>query len=122
MEGDNNMWYMIEGFNGYEINAEGVVRSMKMMNADPGHYIKLYSKNTDDPYYILSNNFNKRVKKTRRELLDLVFHSGLPLKSRDENAIYMGSRNKHFYFDEGIYKKEDSNTFKMDFSKFIEKE
>ena len=35
------LWYMIEGFNGYEINKEGVVRSMKMMNADPGHLLKL---------------------------------------------------------------------------------
>lgn len=111
------MWYMIEGFNGYEINEDGIVRSMKMMNANPGHQLKLYT-NTAEPYYILSNNFNKREKVTQRKLLDIVFNSGLPLKARSDEAIYIGSRNKRFYFDEGIYPKEDNN-YKMDFSKFI---
>ena len=115
------LWYMIEGFNGYEINEEGVVRSMKMMNAKPGHQIKIYTDDGPEPYYILSNNFNKRVRVTRKKLLDIVFHSGLPLKPRKEEAIYLGSRNKHFYFDEGIYPKDDNN-HKMDFSKFIVKE
>ena len=119
------IWYMIEGFNGYEINKDGVVRSMKMMNAKPGHHIKLYDEDKDGnpidpPYYILSNNFNKRVKMTPEELLNIVFHSGLPLKPRKEEAVYMGSRNKHFYFDEGIYPKNNNN--QMDFSKFIVEE
>ena len=115
------LWYMIEGFNGYEINEEGIVRSMKMMRANPGHQIKLYDENTENPYYILSNNFNKRVKAYQKDLLNIVFHSGLPLKPREENVIYMGSRNKHFYFDEGIYPK-DNNNYKMDFSKCIVKD
>lgn len=115
------MWYMIEGFNGYEINEEGIVRSMKMMNANPGHQIKLYRKYEDDAYYILSNNFNKRVKMTQKQLLDIVFNSGLPLVTRQDNAIYMGSRNKHFYFDQGIYPTEEKN-YQPDFSRFIVKE
>lgn len=113
-------WYMIEGFNGYEINEEGIVRSMKMMNANPGHHIKLYTGETG-PYYYLSNNFNKRVRVRQKDLINLVFHSGKPLKPRKDEAIYMGSRNKHFYFDEGIYPKEN-NSYKMDYSKFIVKE
>lgn len=111
------LWYMIEGFNGYEINEEGIVRSMKMMNANPGHLLKLDKYG----YYTLSDNKNKRVRRTPQQLIDLVFNSGLPLKPRNENAVYMGSRNKHFYFDEGIYPKEDNN-YKMDFSKFIFKD
>lgn len=111
------MWYMIEGFNGYEINEQGVVRSMKMMKANPGHQIKLY----DEGYYILSDNKNRRVKRTPQELLDIVFNSGNPLVERPEHAIYLGSRNKRFYFDEGIYPK-DENTHVMDFSKFIVKD
>lgn len=109
------LWYMIEGFNGYEINENGQVRSMKMMWKDPGHLLKL----DKHGYYTLSNNCNKRVKRTPKQLIDLVFNSGLPLKPRNENAIYMGGRNKKFYFDEGIYPKDNNDTVKMDFSKFI---
>ena len=58
---------------------------------------------------------------TQRELLNIVFHSGKPLKPRNEHAVYLGSRNKHFYFDEGIYPKSENN-FQMDYSKFIVKE
>lgn len=111
------LWYMIEGFNGYEINENGQVRSMKMMWKDPGHLLKL------DKYgrYTLSNNKNERIRITPEELLNIVFNSGHPLRPRNENAVYMGGRNKRFYFDEGIYPK-DENTYKMDFSKFIVKE
>lgn len=111
------MWYMIEGFNGYEINENGTVRSMKMMWKDPGHLLKLDKYG----YYTLSNNENKRVRITPNELLNLVFNSGLPLKPRPDNAVYLGGRNKHFYFDEGIHPK-DENNYKMDFSKFITKD
>lgn len=108
-------WYMIEGFNGYELNENGVVRSMKMMNANPGHLLK----KDDYGYYTLSNNENKRVRIHPNELLNIVFHSGHPLRPRPDNAIYLGGRNKHFYFDEGIKPKPDSDVHIMDLSKFI---
>ena len=110
------IWYMIEGFNGYEINEEGVVRSMKMMNANPGHVLKL-DKNGK---YTLSNNQNKRVRITPQELLDIVFNSGNELKPRPENAVYLGSRNKRFYFD-SLHKDEngEEKLVAMDFSKYI---
>lgn len=110
-------WYMIEGYNGYEINEEGIVRSMKMMNANPAHRIKLHCPGSPDAYYILSNNFNKRVKVTQKELLDIVFNRGNELIPREDNSIYMGSRNKHFYFDQGIYPKTiEEKKLQMDFS------
>lgn len=111
------MWYMIEGFNGYELNENGQVRSMKMMWKDPGHLLKI------DKYgkYTLTNNENKRVRVSRRQLLDIVFNSGLPLVPREEDAVYLGGRNKHFYFDEGV-KPKDENNHVMDFSKFIIKD
>lgn len=111
------LWYMIEGFNGYEINEQGRVRSMKMMWKDPGHLLKL----SDEGYYTLSNNENKRVRRTPKQLIDLVFNSGIPLKPRSEDSVYMGGRNKHFYFDEGVNPKIE-NEYRMDFSKFIVKE
>lgn len=111
------MWYMIEGFNGYELNEQGVVRSMKMMWKNPGHVLKL------DKYgcYTLTNNFNKRVRITPKELLKIVFDSGHPLKPRPDNAVYMGGRNKKFYYDEGVYPK-DGKPAMMDFSQFIVKD
>lgn len=113
------MWYMIEGFNGYEINEEGVVRSMKMMNANPGHCIKL----DKHGYYTLSNNENKRVRRTPQQLLDIVFNSGNPLVPREDDAIYLGGRNKRFYFDNELKNnKGEVQNIKMDFSKCIVKE
>lgn len=111
------MWYMIEGFNGYEINENGQVRSMKMMHADPGHLLKIDKKG----YYTLSNNENKRVRIHKDKLLEIVFHSGLDLVPRPENAIYMGGRNKRFYFDEGVNPKYN-NPYRMDFSSLIIKD
>lgn len=110
------IWYMIEGFNGYEINKEGVVRSMKMMKSNPGHLLK------QNKYgeYTLTNNRNERVRVTPRELLDIVFNSGHELRPRNENDVYLGSRNKRFYFDS--YHKDEEGKEKlvaMDFSKYI---
>lgn len=112
------IWYMIDGFNGYEINENGDVRSMKMMWKNPGHLLK----KDKYGYYTLTNNFNKRVRISPEELLRIVFHSGNPLRPRPEDAVYLGGRNKRFYFDEGIYPTPDSNTVKVDFSQFIVKE
>lgn len=113
------MWYMIKGFNGYEINEEGIVRSMKMMNANPGHLLK----KDDYGRYTLSNNENKRVKVSSEELLQIVFHSGIPLVPREEDAIYLGSRNKRFYFDDTLKNtKGEVQNLKMDYSKFIVKD
>lgn len=106
------IWYMIEDFNGYEINKEGQVRSMKMMYSNPWRLLKL-DKNGD---YTLTNNFNKRVKISPEELLDLVFNSGKKLYPREDNEIYLGGRNKSFYVEIHQGKKL------MDFSKFIKDE
>ena len=110
-------WYMIEGFNGYEINKEGTVRSMKMMYANPGRLLKLGK----DDCYTLTNNENKRVRISRTKLLDIVFNSGLELVPRPDNAVYLGGRNKHFYFDEGVNPKYN-NPYRMDFSGLIIKD
>lgn len=113
------LWYMIEGFNGYEINEQGIVRSMKMMNANPGHLLKL----DKHGYYTLSNNENKRVRRTPQQLIDLVFNSGLPLVPRNENAVYLGGRNKRFYFDKSLKNnKGQVQNIQMDYSKLIIKD
>ena len=60
---------------------------------------------------------------TPEELLDIVFNQGNPLVPRLDEAIYMGSRNKHFYFDEGIYPKTiEEKKVQMDFSHLIVKD
>ena len=112
------MWYMIDGFNGYEINESGDVRSMKMMWKNPGHLLK------KDKYgcYTLSNNNNERVRISSQELLDIVFNSGKELVPRPDNAVYLGGRNKKFYYDEGVYHNPNSDKVKIDFSQFIVKE
>lgn len=113
------MWYMIKGFNGYEINDEGIVRSMKMMYANPGHILK----KDKHGYYTLSNNENKRVRMLPQQLLDIVFNSDEPPMVRPDDAVYMGGRNKRFYFDNTLKNsKGHVQNIQMDFSKFIVKE
>ena len=114
------IWYMIKGFNGYEINEQGIVRSMKMMHANPGGLLKQY-KDKKGLYYILSNNENKRVKIYVQDLINIVFNSGNKLVARPENSIYLGGRNKRFYFDSGINPESDKQ-FRMDFSDLIIKD
>ena len=90
----NSIWYHIPGFNGYLINEDGDVRSMKMMYADPGHPLKRYGK--QNPYYILSNDNNEKTKVTVKELLEIVFHSDKSDYATPvyENDVYLGGRNK----------------------------
>lgn len=109
-------WYMIKGYNGYEINKEGIVRSMKMARSNPGYILK----RDKYGYYTLSNDRNERVRVKPEHLLDIVFNSGNPLMERPDNAVYMGGRNKRFYFDKTIKnKKGHIQNIEMDFSQFV---
>lgn len=89
-------WYHIPGFNGYIINGYGDVRSLKFYNACPeGIYIKYHGGKRNDGYYELSDNKNVRVKKSKKELLNLVKNSENTY-IQPEGTIYMGSRNKGY--------------------------
>lgn len=120
-----DIWYMIPGFNGYEINEDKTVRSMKMFNANPGHFIKLY----DDGTYELSDNHCNRIRKTPDELWDLVQRqmeeSPQQVRVRESYHNHISSRNKfkNFYPENVDYDKKTpglkegkDNKFYMDFS------
>lgn len=92
---DYGIWYHIPGFNGYQINDNYVVRSMKMMHANPGHCLKRYG-SKDNPYYKLTNDNNERVNVTLKELVDRTFNSGNNLYPVYSDDVYLGSRNKVF--------------------------
>lgn len=108
----DDIWYMIPGFNGYEINKSGQVRSMKMMYADPGHIMK----QNKYGYYTLSNNENKRIRISYDELYDITFNSGEKMYTRIDKEVYMGSRNK-FVKREPI---RDDTPTSLNFSNCIE--
>lgn len=88
----NNTWYHIPGFNGYQINKDGEVRSMKMMYANPGYYLK----RRKDGSYELTNDENKRIRIKPEKLLKLTFESGKNLYPVIEDDVYLGGRNKIF--------------------------
>ena len=69
-------WFHIPKFNGYQINENGCVRSMKNFKADPGHYMKLYN----DKYYCLVDDNNESKRISMNDLLKLTFESGYELK------------------------------------------
>ena len=87
------MWVMIPGFNGYEINEYGQVRSFKMFRANPGHIMKLDSSGK----YTLSNDMNERVRISPQELMQISFtEKNIANNTRGDNMIHIGSRNKVF--------------------------
>lgn len=87
-----NIWYHIPGYNGYQINRKGEVRSMKMMWSDPGHLLKRNKYGS----YTLTNNQNKRVTVQPKVLLDATFNGvGDPIAVM-EHDVYLGGRNKVF--------------------------
>lgn len=58
VDNDNQLWYKIPGFNGYEISDHGNVRSMKNFNVYPwGNLVRI----TRTGYCQLSTNQNMRV-------------------------------------------------------------
>lgn len=89
----DNVWYHIPEFNGYVINNEGLVRSMKFFNSNPeGIYIKYTTRKNGTGYYELSDYYNKRVKRSKEELLELVKTSPT-LYMLNNDSVYIGSRN-----------------------------
>ncbi|MDD3121876.1 MAG: hypothetical protein PHC62_00005 [Candidatus Izemoplasmatales bacterium] len=89
---DDGIWYHIPGFNGYQINKEGVVRSMKMMWANPGHLLK---RTSNGNAYVLTNDSNVRKTVRIKTLLDLTFKDQKPIACLDDE-VYLGGRNKVF--------------------------
>lgn len=87
-------WFLIPGFNGYQINPyRKSIRSMKMMYKDPGHILKpKYS----DTYELTANN-SSRVKVSYRTLYDntFVLCKRKP-QSVSENSTNFGARQKTY--------------------------
>lgn len=107
----NDVWFYIPGFNGYQINKEGLVRSMKMMYKNPGHILK----KDKSGKYTLTNDNNERIRISPEELMNITFNQGNNLIPAMENEVYLGGRNRAF--TKNPYKKENSNeTFKLDLS------
>lgn len=115
------MWYMIPGFNGYEINENLEIRSMKMFKADPGHLLK-----KQNGKYVLSDNHNKRVRISPQDAWNLVQElkrsSPNQIKIRNDNDIQISSRNKFPDFNPPEHGNVDENErYYLDLSMFCEK-
>jgi len=107
----DKVWFYIPGFNGYQINKEGLVRSMKMMYKDPGHIMK----KDKSGKYILTNDNNERVRVSSEELVNITFNQGNKLVSAMDHEVYLGGRNRAF--TKSPNKKEiKQETFKLDLS------
>lgn len=99
----DKVWYHIPGFNGYVINTEGRIKSMKNFRKYPGGlYIKYTSRKDGSGYYVLSDDKNARQKRSKEELLDLVANSP-SLYTLDDDKTYIGSRNKGYMNNNNKY-------------------
>lgn len=108
---NNDVWFYIPGFNGYQINKEGLVRSMKMMYKNPGHILK----KDKSGKYTLTNDNNERVRVSSEELMNITFNQCNDLRPAMQNEVYLGGRNKVFTKDP--HKKEiHKETYKIDLS------
>lgn len=106
------VWYHIPGFNGYVINTEGRIKSMKNFKKYPGGiYIKYNSRKDGGGHYELSDDKNVRQKKSKEELLDLVINSST-LYTLDDDKTYIGSRNKG-YMNYSKHHPNDEGTVKI---------
>lgn len=104
-----NIWYHIPGYNGYQINKKGEVRSMKMMWSDPGHLLKRNKYGA----YTLTNDQNKRVTVQPKVLLDATFNGvGEPIAVM-EHDVYLGGRNKVFSSGNGNVKASEYNKLSL---------
>ena len=109
---DENVWYMIPKFNGYEIKQipEGfIVRSFKNFNKYPTGYILPYEHkhgNSSVYYFEMTSSDGKRHKLKIEEILDIMdefFYYAIPQK---EGATNMNSRNK-VVSEVGLFKKKE---------------
>lgn len=110
---DENVWYMIPKFNGYEIKRipEGfIVRSFKNFNKYPNGYILPYEHKHGDKslyYFEMTASDGKRMKLNISEILDIMdefFYYAIPQK---ENATNMNSRNKIVSNTGSLFKKKE---------------
>lgn len=108
---NNDVWFYIPGFNGYQINKNGIVRSMKMMYKNPGHILK----KDKSGKYTLTNDNNERIRVSPEELINITFNQENKLIPTMENEVYLGGRNKAF--TKNPYRNgNDEKTFKLDLS------
>lgn len=69
----NRIWYGIPGFRGYEISNDHYVRSLKHFNKYPfGIMLTPKNKDSDNPIFELSDNYDKRISMSLKEIIDLV--------------------------------------------------
>lgn len=86
-------WYRIPGFNGYEVNSNGVVRSFKNYNKYPYGYILKWYKNK--PYtWQLTDNSNDRKVVTIDEIYKAIIDYPYKMQPRLYNYTDISSRNK----------------------------
>lgn len=96
--GDAQLWYPIQGFNGYEISNHGNVRSMKNFKKYQFGTLCRHRNNV----YELSNNNNERIRIHVEELWKLAveymktFRVSYPIGTCVTN---IGSRNKRMFID-----------------------
>ena len=91
---ENDIWYMIPGFNGYEINILRQVRSFKFHNVNTyGKLLKTYKDKKGHYYVYLSDNNNKRQKMYVEDLWVLVATTK-DKYARHTTDRYISSRNK----------------------------
>lgn len=102
---DNQVWFRIPGFNGYEISDYKNIRSMKFFKSHKFGTLVKYSINKDgEKVYELSDNDNMRIKITEKEIIQNTFMNnpnlyewGYPIRTYQCNNF---SRNKRMILDQ----------------------
>lgn len=102
-----NLWYDIPSYPGYQINPDGLVRSMKFMYAKPGNILKPHNGR------ITLSVAGKKKVVTIFELLDDTFFGKIPPRVR--NQIDYSARKNDKLLNGG----KESCTIGMDFSKYV---
>ena len=101
---DDQLWYPILNFNGYEVSDYGNVRSLKNFNRYPfGTFCRYKINKQGKIIYELSNNNNERIVISLDEILELsaklVNNYGIYNYPRATCYINTQSRNKRMFID-----------------------
>ena len=103
-----NLWYNIPSYPGYQINPDGMVRSMKFMYSNPGKLLPIKNGRVT-----LSVAGKKKVVSIFELLNDTFYGKTVP---RARNQVDYAARRNDKLLNGG----KESDTISMNFGKYIE--
>jgi len=96
---DDQIWYRIKGFRGYEISNKGVIRSLKHFKKYP-YGILIQPVNEKKDIFVLSDNNNVRKRLNRNEIYKLRDEQWVSRTDTINGGLYSRTQKHFINYDE----------------------